>query len=141
MFIHLQEINTLDDMKVEFSDDKNQLIWFLQPQEAQFYLAAESLRHKPSAPLTRSKLPFRPPSSRKSHLQRRWTELQEIQGYKTGGTLFKVVIKTSGRGWAQGQWFPCTASFASFASFYLYRYLASFTLQTFYTKKVSFKAK
>ncbi|CAH3136888.1 unnamed protein product [Porites lobata] len=80
-----KEINTLDDMKVEFSDDKNQLIWFLQPQEAQFYLAAESLRHKPSAPLTRSKLPFRPPSSRKSHLQRRWTELQEIQGYKTGG--------------------------------------------------------
>ena len=104
MFIHHQEINTLDDMKVEFSDDKNQLIWFLQPQEAQFYLAAESLRHKPSAPLTRSKLPFRPPSSRKSHLQRRWTELQEIQGYKTGGTLFRVVIKTRGRGWAQGQW-------------------------------------
>lgn len=103
MFIHLQEINTLDDMKVEFSDDKNQLIWFLQPQEAQFYLAAESLRHKPSAPLTRSKLPFRPPSSRKSHLQRRWTELQEIQGYKTGGTLFRVVIETRGRGWAQGQ--------------------------------------
>lgn len=138
MFIHLQEINTLDDMKVEFSDDKNQLIWFLQPQEAQFYLAAESLRHKPSAPLTRSKLPFRPPSSRKSHLQRRWTDLQEIQGYKTGGTLFRVVIETRGRGWAQGQWFPCTASFASFC---LYRYLASFTLQTFYTKKVSLKAK
>lgn len=97
MFIHLQEINTLDDMKVEFSDDKNQLIWFLQPQEAQFYLAAESLRHKPSAPLTRTKLPFRPRTSSKSHIQRRWPELQEIQGYITGGTLFRVVNSNKNR--------------------------------------------
>ena len=74
----LQEINTQDDERVEFKDDKNQLIWFLQPQEAQFYLAAETLKHKPSI-FVRTKLPFKPRISSKA--TRKWPEIQEIQEY------------------------------------------------------------
>ena len=75
----LQEINTNDDKKVEFEDDKNQLIWFLQPQEAQFYLAAETLRHKPQK-IVRTKLPFKP--RRTSRMTRpNWPQIYEIQEY------------------------------------------------------------
>ena len=68
-------------MKVEFSDDKNKLVWFLQPQEAQFYLAAESLKYKPKVSLTRTKLPFRPRTSSRTNLKRTWPEPNEIQEY------------------------------------------------------------
>ncbi|XP_078346786.1 putative cysteine desulfurase isoform X2 [Oculina patagonica] len=73
-----KEINTSDDKKVEFKDDKNQLIWFLQPQEAQFYLAAETLKHKPQI-FVRTKLPFRPRKT--SRMVRKWPEIREIQEY------------------------------------------------------------
>ncbi|XP_066027051.1 probable cysteine desulfurase isoform X1 [Pocillopora verrucosa] len=73
-----KEINTLDDERVEFKDDKNQLIWFLQPQEAQFYLAAETLKHKPNT-FVRTRLPFKPRKS--SRAARRWPEIKEIQEY------------------------------------------------------------
>ena len=81
LYFQLQEINTLDDKKVEFFDDKNKLIWFLQPQEAQFYLVAETLRHKPKASLVRTKLPFKPRTMSRMNLNRKWPELHEIQEY------------------------------------------------------------
>jgi len=79
--VKFEEINTLDDKKVEFFDDKNKLIWFLQPQEAQFYLVAETLRHKPKASLVRTKLPFKPRTMSRMNLNRKWPELHEIQEY------------------------------------------------------------
>ena len=67
-----QEINTLDDELVEFSDDKNLLVWFLQPQEAQIYLAADSLKYKP---FRRTSIPFKP--NRRS---RRVREMKSVAG-------------------------------------------------------------
>lgn len=78
IFFQLKEINTSDDKKVEFNDDKNQLIWFLQPQEAQFYLAAETLKHKPQM-FVRTKLPFKPRKT--SRMARKWPDIHEIQEY------------------------------------------------------------
>lgn len=80
MFVfQLQEINTNDDIKVEFNDDKNQLIWFLQPQEAQFYLAAETLKRKPHT-FVRTKLPFKP--RRTSRVTRpKWPQIYEFHEY------------------------------------------------------------
>ena len=66
---------------IEFLDDKNQLIWFLQPQEAQFYLAAETLKHKPKVSLSRTKLPFRPRTMSRMNSKRKWPEIHEIQEY------------------------------------------------------------
>jgi len=74
-----KEINTNDDKRVEFNDDKNQLIWFLQPQEAQFYLAAETLKHKPQT-FVRTKLPFKPRRT-STVARRKWPEIYEIQEY------------------------------------------------------------
>ncbi|XP_068761466.1 probable cysteine desulfurase isoform X1 [Montipora capricornis] len=54
-----KEISTLEDEVIEFKDDKNQLVWFLQPNEAQFYLAAETLKFKPK-PFGKAKNPFSP---------------------------------------------------------------------------------
>lgn len=62
-------------------DNKNQLIWFLQPQEAQFYLAAETLKHKPKASLARTKLSFKPRTMSTMNLKRKWPEIHEIQEY------------------------------------------------------------
>lgn len=76
-----KEINTWHDETVEFLDDKNQLIWFLQPNEAQFYLAAETLVHKPKAPLVRTKLPFRPQTPSRMNRGRKWPDLHQIQAY------------------------------------------------------------
>lgn len=76
----MQEINTLQDQKVEFVDDKNQLIWFLQPNEAQFFLAAEILLHKPRAPLIRTKLPFKPVTPSRMN-RKRWPDIHQIQAY------------------------------------------------------------
>lgn len=76
-----KEINTWHDETVEFLDDKNQLIWFLQPNEAQFYLAAETLVHKPKAPLVRTKLPFRPQTPSRMNRRRKWPDLNQIQAY------------------------------------------------------------
>ncbi|XP_074637843.1 putative cysteine desulfurase [Acropora palmata] len=75
-----KEINTLQDQKVEFLDDKNQLIWFLQPNEAQFFLAAEILVHKPRAPLIRTKLPFKPETPSRMN-RKRWPDIHQIQAY------------------------------------------------------------
>lgn len=59
-FSPLQEISTLEDEVIEFTDgDGNQLVWFLQPNEAQFFLAAESLKFKPK-PFGKAKTPFTP---------------------------------------------------------------------------------
>ena len=55
----VQEISTVEDEVVEFTDDKNQLVWFLQPNEAQFFLAAETLKFKPK-PFGKAKTPFTP---------------------------------------------------------------------------------
>ena len=49
----------MEDEVVEFTDDKNQLVWFLQPNEAQFFLAAETLKFKPK-PFGKAKTPFTP---------------------------------------------------------------------------------
>jgi len=54
-----QEISTIEEEVIEFTDDRNQLVWFLQPNEAQFYLAAETLKYKPK-PFGRAKSPFTP---------------------------------------------------------------------------------
>ncbi|KAM7426256.1 hypothetical protein ABFA07_022429 [Porites harrisoni] len=54
-----KEISTVEDEVVEFTDDKNQLVWFLQPYEAQFFLAAETLKYKPK-PFGKAKTPFTP---------------------------------------------------------------------------------
>jgi len=54
-----QEISTTEEEVIEFADDRNQLVWFLQPNEAQFYLAAETLKYKPR-PFGRAKSPFTP---------------------------------------------------------------------------------
>ena len=54
-----QEISTAEEEVIEFTDDRNQLVWFLQPNEAQFYLAAETLKYKPK-PFGRTKPPFTP---------------------------------------------------------------------------------
>jgi len=83
-----KEINTNDDKKVEFNDDKNQLIWFLQPQEAQFYLAAGTLKHKPQT-FVRTKLPFKP--RRTSRVTRaNWPQIYEIQEYLSRLRAFGV---------------------------------------------------
>ena len=58
-FMFLQEISTVEEEVIEFTDDRNQLVWFLQPNEAQFYLAAETLKYKPK-PFGRTKSPFTP---------------------------------------------------------------------------------
>ena len=58
-FISPQEISTIEEEVIEFTDDRNQLVWFLQPNEAQFYLAAETLKYKPK-PFGRAKSPFAP---------------------------------------------------------------------------------
>ena len=58
-FMSTQEISTAEEEVIEFTDDRNQLVWFLQPNEAQFYLAAETLKHKPK-PFVRAKSPFTP---------------------------------------------------------------------------------
>ena len=77
MFVfHLKEININDHKKVEFNDDKNQLIWFLQPQEAQRYLAAETLKHKPQT-FARTKLPFKPRRTSRPT----WPQIYVIQEY------------------------------------------------------------
>jgi len=55
-----KEISTVEDEVVEFTDDRNQLVWFLQPSEAQFYLAAETLKFKPKPPFAKAKPPFTP---------------------------------------------------------------------------------
>lgn len=70
----------MQDQKVEFLDDKNQLIWFLQPNEAQFFLAAEILVHKPRAPLIRTKLPFKPVTPSRMN-RKRWPDIHQIQAY------------------------------------------------------------
>ncbi|XP_078347514.1 putative cysteine desulfurase isoform X1 [Oculina patagonica] len=54
-----KEISTAEEEVIEFTDDRNQLVWFLQPNEAQFYLAAETLKYKPK-PFGRAKPPFNP---------------------------------------------------------------------------------
>jgi len=54
-----KEISTVEEEVIEFTDDRNQLVWFLQPNEAQFYLAAETLKYKPK-PFGRAKSPFTP---------------------------------------------------------------------------------
>lgn len=54
-----KEISTIEEEVIEFTDDRNQLVWFLQPNEAQFYLAAETLKYKPK-PFGRTKSPFAP---------------------------------------------------------------------------------
>lgn len=54
-----QEISTAEEEVIEFTDDRNQLVWFLQPNEAQFYLAAETLKFKPK-PFGRAKPLFTP---------------------------------------------------------------------------------
>jgi len=54
-----KEISTIKEEVIEFTDDRNQLVWFLQPNEAQFYLAAETLKYKPK-PFGRNKSPFTP---------------------------------------------------------------------------------
>lgn len=58
--LSLQEISTAEDEVVEFTDDRNQLVWFLQPNEAQFYLAAETLKFKPKVTFGKAKIPFTP---------------------------------------------------------------------------------
>lgn len=58
-FMSPQEISTIEEEVIEFTDDRNQLVWFLQPNEAQFYLAAETLKYKPK-PFGRNKSPFTP---------------------------------------------------------------------------------
>jgi len=57
-----QEISTLDDEIIRFSDDNDKLVWFLQPQEAQLFLATDSMKFKI---LKRTPLPFKPRMSRK----------------------------------------------------------------------------
>ena len=77
---NFQEISTLDDEVVNFSDDRNTLVWFLQPQEAQFYVAAESLKYKPNASLRRTPLPFRPRISYKG--KGKWPDLKTLARYR-----------------------------------------------------------
>lgn len=58
-----KEISTLEDEIIEFTDDRSQLVWFLQPNEAQFFLAAETLKFKPK-PFAKTKNPFTPKHGR-----------------------------------------------------------------------------
>lgn len=58
-FFPLQEISTAKDEVIEFPDDRNQLVWFLQPHEAQFSLAVETLKFKPK-PFGKARTPFTP---------------------------------------------------------------------------------
>lgn len=39
-------------------------MWFLQPNEAQFFLAAETLKFKPKPPFAKTKTPFTPKHGR-----------------------------------------------------------------------------
>lgn len=88
-----KEINTNDDFKVEFNDDKNQLIWFLQPHEAQFYLAAETLKHKPHT-FVRTKLPFKPRSPTSRVTRPKWPQIYEIQEYLSRRRASEVGVES-----------------------------------------------
>ena len=77
---------------VEFADDKNKLVWFLQPNEAQFYLAVETLKYKPK-PFGKSRSPFNP---RRGHSPRispavsqrdLWLSTEKINGITRAGML------------------------------------------------------
>lgn len=83
-FFSVQGISTLDDEVIRFSDENDKLVWFLQPQEAQLFLASDS-EHKM---FNRTSLPFVP-----RKLSRKYSRAEMIRRRTANGLLIERAMQ------------------------------------------------